>query len=101
MQKCVQNGSSNDGHDAVLEGALDGGLNTGFEGVPQTSLWKQLKMYNRMTKRIHLTVYLMTSALKYKHVSAFLGVHDGLSEGTPTFEIEIKGAVDVTTEFTW
>ena len=42
----------------------------------------------------------MTSALKYKYVIAFLGVHDGLSEGTPTFEIEIKGAVDVTTEFT-
>ena len=51
-----------------------------------------------MTKRIHLTVYLVTSALKYKHASAFLGIHDGLSEGTPKFEIEIKGAVDVITE---
>ena len=38
MQKCVQNGSSNGGHDAVLEGALDGGLNIRFEGTPQTSL---------------------------------------------------------------
>ena len=98
MQKCVQNGSSNGGYDAVLEGALNGGLNIGFEGVPRTSLWKQLKMYNEMTKRIHLTVYLVTSALKYKHASAFLGIHDGLSEGTPKFEIEIKGAVDVITE---
>ena len=31
MHKCVQNSSANDGPDAVLEGALDGGLNVGFE----------------------------------------------------------------------
>ena len=31
MNKCVQNGSSNIGPDAALEGALDGGLNVTFE----------------------------------------------------------------------
>ena len=34
MYKCVQNVSSNDGPDAALEGALDGGLNVGFEWAP-------------------------------------------------------------------
>ena len=34
MHKCVQNGSSNDGPDATLEGALDGRLNGGFEWAP-------------------------------------------------------------------
>ena len=29
----IHNGSSNVGTDAVLEGALDGGLNVGFEWV--------------------------------------------------------------------
>ena len=32
--KCLQNDSSNGGSDAVLEGALDGGLNVGFEWAP-------------------------------------------------------------------
>ena len=40
----------------------------------------------------------MTFALKYEHVSAFQGVPDGSSEGTPTFEVEIKGVLEVTFE---
>ena len=32
--KCVENGSSNSGPDAALEGALDAGLNVEFEWVP-------------------------------------------------------------------
>ena len=42
MYRCVQNSSSNGGHDAVLEGLLDGGVNVGFEWAPY-----QLKMYKR------------------------------------------------------
>ena len=38
MHKCVQNGSSNGGPDAALEGALDGELNVGFEWAPWSSL---------------------------------------------------------------
>ena len=34
MHKCVQNGLSDDGPDAALEGALDGGLNVRFEWAP-------------------------------------------------------------------
>ena len=34
MPKCVQNGSSNGGPDVVLEGALYGGFNAGFESAP-------------------------------------------------------------------
>ena len=34
MHKCVQNGSSNIGTDAVLEGAKDSGLNIGLEWGP-------------------------------------------------------------------
>ena len=47
---------------------------------------------------MHLTFYMMTFALKYEHVSAVEGVPDGSSEGTPTFELEIKGALEVTIE---
>ena len=39
---------------------------------------------------MHLTFYVMIYALKYEHVSAFQGVPDGSSEGTPRFEVEIK-----------
>ena len=34
MHKRIQNCSSNGGPDAALEGALDGGLNAGFEWAP-------------------------------------------------------------------
>ena len=34
MHKLVQNGSSNGGPDAAIEGALDGGLTIGFEWEP-------------------------------------------------------------------
>ena len=34
MHKFVQNGSFNGGTDAALAGALDGGLNVGFEWAP-------------------------------------------------------------------
>ena len=38
MHKFVQNHSSNGGHDAGLERALDGGLNVGLEWAPENSL---------------------------------------------------------------
>ena len=38
----------------------------------------------------------MTFAVKYEHVSAFEGVPDGSSEGTPTFEVGIKDVLVVT-----
>ena len=41
--------------------------------------------------------YLMTFALKYEHVSAVEGAPNGSSEDTPTTEVEIKGALEVTT----
>ena len=81
--KCVQNGSSNGGPDATVKGALDRGLNVRFEWVPQ-------KMHNKVTKRMQLTFYLMTFALKYEYVSAVEGAPDGSFEGTPTFEVKIK-----------
>ena len=31
-------------------------------------------MHNKVTKRMHLTFYLMTFTLKYEHVSAVEGV---------------------------
>ena len=31
---------------------------------------KHLKMHKKVTKRMHLTFYLMTFTLKYEHVSA-------------------------------
>ena len=36
---------------------------------------------------------------KHEHVSAVESVPDGLSEDTPTFEVEIKGAIKVAIEF--
>ena len=47
---------------------------------------------------MHLTLYLMTFTLKYEHVSENEGAPDGSSEDTLTFEVKIKGALDVTTE---
>ena len=55
-------------------------------------------MHNKVTKGMPLTFYLMTFALKYEHISAVEGAPDGSSEGTPTFEVEIKGAFEVTIE---
>ena len=34
MHKCVQNGLSNGGPDATLQGTLNDGLNIGFEWAP-------------------------------------------------------------------
>ena len=84
MHKYVQNGSSNGWPYAALEGVLDGGLNVGLEWVPYSnSLWKQLKMHKKVTKRMHLTFYLMMFAAKCEHASAVKVAPDGLSEGTP------------------
>ena len=47
---------------------------------------------------MQLTFYLMTFTLKYEHVSAVEGAPDGSSQGTSTFEVEIKGALLVTIE---
>ena len=55
-------------------------------------------MHNKVTKRMHLTFYLMMFALKYEHVSAFEGVSDSSSEVRPTFEVDIKGVLEVTVE---
>ena len=53
-------------------------------------------MHKRVTKRINLTFHLMIFALKYENVNAVEGAPDGSSEGTPTFEIEIKGELETT-----
>ena len=37
----------------------------------------------------------MKFAIKYEHVSAIEGAPDGLSQGLPTFEVEIKGALEI------
>ena len=50
-------------------------------------------MHNELTKRMQMTFYLMTFALKYEHVSAHEGAADDSSEGTSTFEVEIKGVL--------
>ena len=52
-------------------------------------------MQNKQTKAMHQTFYLMKFALKYEHVSAIEGAPDGLSQGLPTFEVEIKGALEI------
>ena len=57
IHECVQNISCNGGPAAALKGEIDGGLNVGFEWVP--FLWKQLKMHNKVTKRMHLRFYLI------------------------------------------
>ena len=74
MHKCIQNSSSNRGLDAVLEGGFDGGLNVGLEWVP------------------------LMFTLKYEHISAVEGARNVSSEGKPTFDIEIKGTLEVTIE---
>ena len=38
-----------------------------------------------MTKRIHLTFYLIMFVLKYDYVSAVEGASDDSSEGIPTY----------------
>ena len=48
--------------------------------------------------RVHLTFCLITFALKYEHVTAVEGAPDGSFENTPTFEVEIKRALEVTIE---
>ena len=47
---------------------------------------------------MQLTFYLMTFARKYEHVSAVEGAPDRSSKDTPTFEIEIKNALENTIE---
>ena len=94
MHKCAQNGSSNGGPDAKLEGAL----NMEFEWASYSSLWKQLKMHNKVAKRTYLTFFLTGFALKYEHVSVVEGVPYGSSEATPTFEVEIKSRLEFTME---
>ena len=55
-------------------------------------------MHNKITKRMHLAFYSMMFTLKYEHFSAVDGASNVSSEGKPTFEIEIEGALEVTTE---
>ena len=40
----------------------------------------------------------MTFALKYEHVSAFASAPGGSSEGTSTFQVKVKGVLQVTAE---
>ena len=47
---------------------------------------------------MHFRFYLRIVAIKYEHVSAVEGAPDGSSKDTPKFEVEIKGALEVTTE---
>ena len=47
---------------------------------------------------MHLKFQLMTFAFKYEHVIAVEGAPDGSSEGAPTFQVEIKDALEVTIE---
>ena len=42
-----------------------------------------------------MTFYLIMFVLKYDYVSAVEGASDGSSEGTPTYEVKIKGALEV------
>ena len=41
---------------------------------------------------------LLDGALKYEHFSAVEGAPDSLSEGTPSFKIEIKDLLEITFE---
>ena len=43
---------------------------------------------------MHLKFYLIMFALKFEHFSAVEGAPDDQSEGTPTFEVEIQGALE-------
>ena len=45
-----------------------------------------------------MTFYSMKFVLKCEHFSAVKGATDVSSESTPTFEVEIKGVPEVTTE---
>ena len=49
-------------------------------------------MHNKVTKRMHLTFYLN------ERVSAVEGATDVSFQGTSTFEVEVKDAIEVTTE---
>ena len=47
---------------------------------------------------MHLAFYLMMFTLKYEHFSAVQCAPDGSSEGTPTFGVKIKRALEVVIE---
>ena len=47
---------------------------------------------------MHLAFYLMKFPLKYEYVSAFESAPYGSSKGAPTFEVKVKGALEVTIE---
>ena len=51
-------------------------------------------MHDKVTKKMHLTFYL----IQIWNVSAFESAPDGLSEETLRFEVEIKGAIKVAIE---
>ena len=55
-------------------------------------------MHNKVTKKMHLAFYLIRFTLKYEHVGAVEDAPEVSSQGTPTFEVEIKGPIEVTTE---
>ena len=55
-------------------------------------------MHDKVTKKMHLTFYLITCPLKYEDVSAVKGAPEVSSQRTPTFEVEIKGASEVRIE---
>ena len=55
-------------------------------------------MHNKVTNRTHLTFFSMMFTLKYENISAVEGARNVSSEGKPTFDIEIKGALEVTIE---
>ena len=67
-------------------------------GTLEFFFWKQLKMHNKVTKRMHLTFYLMTFALKYEYVNAVEGAPDDSSESATTFKVEIQVTLEVTIE---
>ena len=55
---------------------------------------KQLKIHNKVTK--WQSDVLLDGTLKYEHDIVVEGAPNGSFEGTPTFEVEIKGALGVT-----
>ena len=67
-------------------------------GTLEFFFWKQLKMHNKVTKRMNLTFYLMTFALKYEYVNAVEGAPDDSSESATTFKVEIEITLEVTIE---
>ena len=52
-----------------------------------------LKSESKSESKIHNFIWL-----KYEHVSAIEGAPDSSSEGTPTFDVEIKVVLEVTIE---